>query len=400
MYTNPASVLQYLFVGLQIQPRGTPKSSAKNKSSIRHHRMKRTAAVFTTNTQKRHKPTPTNILEHKSPSTTSSQKRLCDEYTHDPVVGMVAPDYDPIHLAKQTPHILDDSIQFEEDEHRYSVVYTLDKDRPGVEPPPAADIDRKFSTEDGILSTSGVVHSYFPHFDPTAVIKKMRRGRNFHRSQYKDMTDQEIQNLWSENGRKASARGTLLHFLLECHNNGFDLKASMYAELSDVQSYFQWREKHFVGLVPFRTEMRMRTGIDLRITGTADLLAVDANHPPPDQCGGVLSLHLIDWKFSKQIKYENPYENGSGPCSGMNNCNYEHYNLQQNIYQWMLETYYNDWEFNGHTYTKVRIVSRHLAVFHSNHPGGYLYIELPESMESVEAIMADRRKKVQITHSV
>lgn len=304
-----------------------------------------------------------------------------DPYQDDPALVLCAPAFEPVALELAVPHALDATIRFEEEDHLYFVQYT----RGGP----------FLTKDDGIESTSGLIHACFPHFDAPSVITKMRRGRKFKTSRYSAMTDKEILFLWSENGRKASTRGTLLHFLLECHNNGFTLAGSDYETLPDVQAYFRWRQVHFQGLLPFRTEMRMRTGLDLRLTGTADLLAIAEDHPPPEDCGGVLSLHLIDWKFSKEIKRENRFEKGRGPCAHMDNCNYYHYMLQQNIYQWMLETYYPQWEWKDQTYTSVRIVSKHLAIFHENHGPEGLFLPLPDCRETVEAMMQERRTQIE-----
>jgi hypothetical protein len=297
------------------------------------------------------------------------------------------PDFVPSTLERQTPHCLDATIEFDEGPHVYRCQF---------------DPDGPFE-EEHILSASGFIHAHFPTFDADAVIQKMRQGRNFSTGKYAHMTDAEIKASWTQNAQQASARGTLLHFLLECHQNGYDLEKSIYRDLPDIQAYFAWKLKYFdaQGLVPFRTELRMRTDGDLRLTGTADLIAVARDHPPPSETGGCLTLHIIDWKFSKAIKKTNRYERGYGPCAHLDNCNYSHYLLQQNLYQWMLEQYFGQWEYNGYTYTQVRVASKHLAVFHTNHgPDGVLYMPLPTCLDTIEAMVYRRRQKLRsvLTH--
>jgi len=299
----------------------------------------------------------------------------------DPVISLLtAPPFDPRYLADQTPHTLDAAVTFEEETHTYGVQYTC---------------DGPFCKE-GIISTSGFVHSFFGHFDPDKVIPKMRRGRNFVSSIYADMTNLEIKTLWEANGARASTRGTLLHFLLECHMNGFDLAGSLYAGLEDVQAYFRWRKEYFepAGLVPFRTELRFSTGPDLRLTGTADLLAIRDDHPPPSQTGGVLSLHLIDWKFSRGVKYENKFGTGTGPCASLPDCNGSHYGLQQNIYRWFIETYHQEWNWRGHQYTSVKIVDMQLAIFHRNHGASGLLLVLEDQSAIVRSMLEVRRLQI------
>ena len=299
----------------------------------------------------------------------------------DPVLELPFPTYEPETLALKTPHPKDPTIQFEEASHVYRCQFE----------------ENEAFEENCIVSTSGIVHANFPHFDADTIIQKMQRSRNWTSSKYYGMSTHEIKALWTENGRVASERGTLLHFLLECHNNGFNLAESIYSDLPDIKAYFKWRKRHFESenLVPFRTEMRMRTGRDLRITGTADLLAIKDNHPPPSETDGMLTLHMIDWKFSKGIQKENKYENGKGPCKHMPNCNYSHYLLQQNLYKWLLETYYQKWVWRGQTYTRLHIITKHLAIFHKNHgDDGYVYMPLPDCADVIDGMVDCRRKDV------
>ena len=300
----------------------------------------------------------------------------------DPTIAtLCAPShFKPVHLSQQTPHPLDEVVTFEEDEHRYRIQY---------------ESNGSFC-DDGVVSTSGFIHGFFGHFDADEVLRKMRRGRNFPTSKYANMTDEDIKRMWEENGRRASARGTLLHFLLESHMNGYDLENSIYAGLEDIQSYFRWRQTYFepAGLVPFRTEMRFCTGPDLRLTGTADLLAIHKDHPPPCETGGVLQLHLIDWKFSRAIKSTNNYQCGSGPCAHLPDCNGVHYSLQQNLYKWFMETYYKKWTWCGMQYDSVKIVSMHLAIFHRNHGNHGLYMPLEDMSDVIHDMLNVRKEQV------
>jgi hypothetical protein len=288
--------------------------------------------------------------------------------------------FDPTFLALQTPHPLDLAVTFDEPTHTYAVQYQ---------------VDGPFD-EEGIVSTSGFVHEFFEHFDPDTVIPKMRRGKNFATSPYASMSNAAIKDLWEANGARASARGTLLHFLLECHLNGFDLAASPYAGLEDIQAYFRWRHSYFepAGLVPFRTELRFSTGPELRLTGTADLLAIRDDHPPPSETGGLLSLHLIDWKFSKGVSHENAYQKGTGPCGALPDCNGSHYALQQNLYRWFLETYHQQWTWRGRQYTSVKIVDMQLAIFHRNHGDSGLCVTIEDRSSIITAMLDLRYQKI------
>jgi hypothetical protein len=283
--------------------------------------------------------------------------------------------YTPTELENINHHPLDKTITFDEEKHKYTFY-----------------AGNELITE-GIVSSSTLIHKYFPVFDADRAIDFMRKNEaKFNSGRYAGLSDDEIKELWDCS--VACERGTHLHFLLECHNNGYDLQNSVYNNISDIQDYFRWRDIHMKDQVPFRTELRMHTGKDLRLAGTADLLTIDKDHPPPSETGGVLSVHLKDWKFSKEIKTRNYFGKGFGVCNHLDDCNFNHYALQQNLYQWMIEHYYNDWTWNGHIYTKIKVVSKYLVVFHANHPRSGKYIVVPDMTKTIEDMLNVRRSFV------
>ena len=319
----------------------------------------------------------------------SDMKRMKTEHCYDidALMKQWPLPSEPIYLASLTPHELDSSIRFIEDTHTYLVNYDNDGK------------DDNF-TSDGIVSTSGIVHNYFQHFDPDDAISKMRKGRNWNEeNKYFNMTDDEIKTLWVDNGHIASTRGTWLHGQLERFMNGFKLEESPMASLKPIKQFMIWFKTQFQGkLLPFRTELRFRSCRKLKMTGTADLIAVDVNHPPPDKCNNTLELHIIDWKFSKAIKMSNKYQSGKGCCSKLDDTNYSHYLLQQNIYKYLMETYYNNWTWKGMEYTKVKVVSMKLCVFHENHGVNGLIVDLPDCRELILKMMNDREQSLTLEH--
>jgi hypothetical protein len=317
---------------------------------------------------------PTNSCPPFNAQPAPSQPTGIDDYRQLYPLGP-----DPTTLAMANIHPLDSTIRFTEETHKYQVDFS----------------GEGFESHD-IISVSGLVHNYFPVFDPDDAIQKMMKGRNWNPgNQYFQLTPTEIKDLWKANANTASTRGTWLHGQLERYMNGFPLRTMPYAHLVPLQQFFKWEQTYFTNqLVPFRTEIRFRSDSDLRLTGTADLLAVDPSHPAPANCGGVLTLHIIDWKFSKEIKMTNTFQRGLGPCSGLPDCNFSHYTLQQNLYKWLLETKYNHWTWRGHSYTSVRVASMKLAVFHESHGDTGLYLDVPCISAVVHQTLADRRRVV------
>jgi hypothetical protein len=74
----------------------------------------------------------------------------------------------------------------------------------------------------GIVSTTGFVHAFFPHFDPIASIAKMKASPNWPSSPYFGMSDQEIADKWAASGKEASGAGTNMHLAIEQFLHGAD----------------------------------------------------------------------------------------------------------------------------------------------------------------------------------
>lgn len=307
-------------------------------------------------------------------------------------------DEDPSHLADATPHPRDPSIRFEEKTHTYFVNYHQD--------------DAKNPDEfchQGHLSASGIIHRYFKDFDADEAIRCMRLGRKWGSSHpLYGKRDDEIKQFWEENRVRCADEGTWYHGLLERDLNGTtlggfpSLAESPFAQLEAVQQYLKWKRECFDPYFEaFRTEHRMRGDIGLLLTGTLDLCAVRRGHPPPEQCDGVLTLNIFDWKFSQNIKTFDPYANavtgkgyGVDLCSDLQDTNFSHYCLQQSLYKYMLETFYPEWTWKGMKYTSVRVESMHLAVFHENHAPSGKILEVEDLRGHIEQILAARRKEV------
>ena len=290
---------------------------------------------------------------------------------------------EPTELSMETPHDLDKTIKFDELTHTYFVCFDP-INSPGS------------FTSEGNMSVSGIVHKYFNEFDPIEAIHKMRNGRNWNKhNKYYGMTNKEISDGWKRNALEASSRGTWCHGQLEKCMNGFDLYSAPYSGLIQFQQFFKWKKNHFDGkLVPFRTELRFRSCKELKMTGTADLIAIDPNHPPPEDTQGVLTLHLKDWKFSKAIKETNRYQSGKGICQSLDDTNLSHYIIQQNLYKWFLEHIYNEWVWKGKQYTSVEVSTMELCVFHENHGTDGLVVPIPDMYELIDAIVEERRESI------
>ena len=281
-------------------------------------------------------------------------------------------------LAAKNPHILDTTIKFVESTHTYYVKWYHHL------------MKSEFDCTDTI-SVSGLVHNYFEDFDADKIIGKMKNGKKFATSVYAGMSADEIKDLWEKNRVKASTEGTTMHMLLELFFTA-SLDISKYQHFKCVKQFVSWKDDVFVGFVPFRTEMRLRTWNDMRVTGTADLIAVKENHPEPTKCGHVLSLYIFDWKTSKKITKYNPWQSGKGCCESLPDTNFSHYSLQQNCYTYMLEYFYTNFRYNGHIYKTVKVVAMELAIFHDTRQG-YERVVIPR-LDHIVCDMFKERKEM------
>ena len=107
------------------------------------------------------------------------------------------------HLAEKNPHPRDKRITFEEGPH----IYTIDGDK-----------SKQYT------SVTTWVHSYFKKFNAKEVIAAMMRNKKkwedpIANEKYYGKTPEEIEELWSTSGREAAAKGTAMHYEIECFYN-------------------------------------------------------------------------------------------------------------------------------------------------------------------------------------
>ena len=212
-------------------------------------------------------------------------------------------------LAYKNRHPRDLCIEFDEPTHRYTVNGTSEK----------------------WISCTGFLHTFFPHFDADATIRKMMKSKNWPQSKYYGMTAKAIKDQWSASGKEASEAGTAMHLGIEqFHNGAEDLIEPVVKETTEWK-YFQnfWQECG-EDLEPYRTEWEVWSE-EHRLAGSIDMIYRKKSDG---------TFVIYDWKRSKDIKTENQFESGYGPVEHLPSCNYWQYSLQLNIYKWFLETFY------------------------------------------------------------
>lgn len=249
-------------------------------------------------------------------------------------------------LAQKHPHSRDTRITFDETCH----VYTID------------------GSSKNVISVTTLIHSHFPRFNPDEVIKGMRKKGLA--DKYKDMSDAQIKQLWSENGKIASGRGTKLHKRIE---NFYNEVPDEPCELTDTPfGYFlNFHETIKDRLEPYRTEWSIFRD-DIKLAGQLDMLYKVK--------GSDCEYALYDWKCVQEIKLENRFEKGNGKLNHLDHCNYNHYSIQLNVYKRLLETLYN-----------LSIVEMFLVILHPDNDT-YQLVKVEDMKSEIDSIFTERKK--------
>ena len=177
-------------------------------------------------------------------------------------------------------------------------------------------------------------------------------------------------------------RGRYVHEQIDIFLNGGILLDSMDPVF---QEYYR---KHIdCKLLPWRTEMPIRSCNETRIVGIIDALFVEQKLMSDDAMhddDGVLRLHLKDWKVSSDVS----------KCLDV-------YSIQLGIYRYILETFYHHtdgfyaW---GNRYHSICVMSSEIVVFD---PIGQTY-EIHNAMDHTGLInnIFVNRKKNKDSHTI
>lgn len=212
-------------------------------------------------------------------------------------------------LALLNNHPRDKNIQFEEEGHKYTVLGRTD-----------------------FTSVTTTIKKFFNAFDADKVLNKLTRFGVFEKK-YPGKTIEQVKREWNENGRTASARGTRLHQYIEFFFNGIDTPYEEYLDLDiEVNMFYDFAAQLAPNMTPYRTEWYIFDEVH-KLAGSIDMIfRVD----PAD----ARRVAIYDWKCSKEIKYSNKYEKSKSPIAHLEDCNYNHYSLQLNLYKYILEKRY------------------------------------------------------------
>ena len=225
----------------------------------------------------------------------------------------------------------------------------------------------------GIVSTTGFVHAFFPHFDPITSITKMKASANWPSSPYFGMSDQEIVDKWAASGKEASGSGTNMHLAIEQFLNSAHNRIEPSVLTTKEWQYFQnfWNDVKDT-MDPYRTEWEVWDD-EYKLTGSIDMVF-------KRKTDGAFAIY--DWKRSKEIKIDSAWDTGYGPLGHLPNSNYWHYTLQLNVYRWFLEKHYG-----------IKVVELCIVILHPNNDN-YQIFKLNLLDDEIQDMLDCRRRSI------
>jgi len=256
-------------------------------------------------------------------------------------------------LAVKNKHPRDEHIRFFEPTHTYYINGSSEK----------------------IISCTGFIHSFFPHFNAKATIEKMMKSPKWPQSKYYGKTAQEIEDTWSSSGKEASSLGTAMHLGIEQFLNGAQDIIDPTVKESKEWEYFMnfWRECGD-DLEPYRMEWEVWCDTHM-LCGSIDGVFRRKSDG---------KIVIYDWKRSKEIKTANDFETGYPPLEHLPHTNYWMYTLQLNIYKWFLETHYG-----------LEVGDLYLVILHPNNRN-YRRIRLNHLSQEVMDMLACRKRALDL----
>jgi len=217
---------------------------------------------------------------------------------------------------------------------------------------------------EGYISGTTIIHSMFTPFDKEKV-SQLTHKKHFENkgSEYYQMTQTDIIQKWNTN--TAAVDGTKMHKDIELFLLGDDQ-----GNESIEFTYFLDFMKDHTFLRPYRTEWMIFDDIH-KIAGSIDVVF--------ERDDG--KIVLGDWKRVKNIRYGNNFQSGLHGLKHVQDCNFNHYTLQLNLYRYIIETFYNK-----------EVVEMFLVVLHPNNKG-YMKLQVPIVHDDI-CTMLDSRKVV------
>lgn len=190
-------------------------------------------------------------------------------------------------------------------------------------------------------SVTGFIESFFSKFDADEIINKYyEKWQKYNHSEYMNKTKEEIKEIWAETNKKALIKGNNVHnfidnFFCNMVNNKKDIELKTNElllkehSLSEIRYFIDFYKSLSDTITPYRSEWFVFDE-EVKLAGSIDCVVKKSDR----------TYMIIDWKTNKEIKKNNPYQHGTYPLNFLDDCNFNHYQLQLNTYKYILEKNY------------------------------------------------------------
>ena len=250
-------------------------------------------------------------------------------------------------LAESNRHINDGRISFDEANHDYFVDGKKIK-----------------------FSVTEIIDKFFPKFDKAywaerKAKEKLERDYIDYDSEILESAIKQILDDWENKRVDAASKGTLLHEKIEDFYN-----SKVHKEYPPEFEYFKNFHNKYKRLKPYRTEWRIYDE-HFSLAGTVDMVYEKENG----------ELFIFDWKRTSKLVDQNnqpilkDFNFGYDGLSHVADNSFNRYALQQNVYKFILENYYDK-----------KISSMNLLVLHPNYDD-FVHLKLPNMKKEAEFLI-------------
>lgn len=210
-------------------------------------------------------------------------------------------------------HERDDYIYMVEKTHKYYIKKNVKEEDPEIDTPIS-------------ISGTGFLHLFFEAFDSAKVAQQVVNNAKPD-TKYFGKTKEDVITMWLE-GTKA---GTIMHKHIEDFWNGIYTVDDIYdkTKFGNFEGMYKWMLVNH--LEPYRTEWMIYDS-DHDIAGSIDFVAINKKTG---------KFWLLDWKRCTELRINSfKGKSGNGVCSDIEDCNGNHYQLQVNLYKYIIEKNY------------------------------------------------------------
>lgn len=194
-------------------------------------------------------------------------------------------------------------------------------------------LDKNGNRRQATTSMTALIHEHSQPFDAEKIAPKTAKKLG--------KTTEEVLKMWKDANTLSKVKGTHIHAFNEyiwqnkeytypkdkvIEELGYDALEPIWGQLTNIAKQFY--DKYKDRIIPIGLELVVGDE-ELEICGSIDFLCYSIK---------LNSLIIIDYKSNKEIKFK-PFNRNkmTGCLSHLDDCNYIHYSLQLNGYQYILE---------------------------------------------------------------